>query len=201
MCRFNSLVSSLSSRVHLFRGFRLRYFSHSSQVSVNSWSTVETGALDPCGHCDNCKRAADSFEKRDVTLATWQLLKILQAVVQQGGRLTLGKLAALARGGAKGEYDVSTKKGRKTETETFRVDLDAVAGGPVEMSRLVGFNNIYAIKSAQPFPAGYRTPHRPPDHQKIFQRGLSSHCVYYECLRLPRSAGRASQSSNASICA
>ncbi|KAF9527696.1 P-loop containing nucleoside triphosphate hydrolase protein [Crepidotus variabilis] len=111
------------------------YFSHSSQLSVSSWSTSETGALDRCGHCDNCTRPAGSTENRDCTLAAWQLLKITQSVRQQGGKLTLTKLAALARGG-KGAYDVSTKKGRRQEKETFTIDLDAVASGSVDMSKL-----------------------------------------------------------------
>lgn len=114
-----------------------RYFSHSSDLSVASWSTAETGALDRCGHCDNCKRDEGAVEHRDVTLAAWQLLKILQAVRQQGGKLTLGKLAALARGNAKGAYEVTTMKGRKRETETLTIDLNSVAGGAVEMSKLV----------------------------------------------------------------
>jgi len=124
-----------------------RYFSHSSDLSVASWSTAETGALDRCGHCDNCKRDGDedSVERRDVTLAAWQLLKILQAVRQQGGKLTLGKLAALARGNAKGAYEVTTMKGRKRETETLTIDLDTVAGGAVEMSKLV--NSLADIHS------------------------------------------------------
>ena len=112
-----------------------RYFSH-SQLSVSTWSTAESSALDRCGHCDNCSRDADSIERRDVTLPAWQLLKILQAVQQQGGRLTLSKLATLARGGAKGMYEVS--KGKKRQTENLKIDLDTVAGGPVDMNKTVG---------------------------------------------------------------
>ena len=92
--------------------------------------------MDRCGHCDNCLRDADSIERRDVTLPAWQLLKILQAVQQQGGRLTLGKLATLARGGTKGVYE--TSKGKKRQTENLKIDLDTVAGGSVDMSKTVG---------------------------------------------------------------
>lgn len=91
--------------------------------------------MDRCGHCDNCSRDEDSIERRDVTLPAWQLLKILQAVRQQGGRLTLSKLATLARGGAKGMYE--TFKGKKRETENLKIDLDTVSGGPVNMSKTV----------------------------------------------------------------
>ena len=112
------------------------YFSH-SQLSISTWSTTEVGASDRCGHCDNCLRDPDSIELRDVTLPTWQLLKILQAVRQQGGRLTPSKLAILARGGAKGIYEVSTAKGKRRETENLKIDLDIVAGGPVNMSKAV----------------------------------------------------------------
>jgi len=109
---------------------------------VSSWSTAETDALDRCGHCDNCKRSDDSVERRDTTLAAWQLLKILQAVRQQGGKLTLGKLAALARGGGKGAYDVASIKGKRRETETLRLDLDPVSGGPVAMGKSVNISKF-----------------------------------------------------------
>ena len=112
-----------------------RYFSHSSQLSVASWTTDETGALDPCGHCDNCTRPREALAPRDVTLATWQILKVVEAVRQTGTKLTLGQLVVLARGGKKGAYEV--KKGRKKEQTTL--DLERVAGGPVEMSKFVRF--------------------------------------------------------------
>lgn len=110
-----------------------RYFSHSSQLSVSSWTTDETGALDPCGHCDNCTRPPETLDSRDVTLATWQILRIVEAVRQSGTKLTLSQLVVLARGGKKGTFEV--KKGRKKEQSTL--DLDGVAGGAVEMSKLV----------------------------------------------------------------
>ncbi|KAF8970329.1 P-loop containing nucleoside triphosphate hydrolase protein [Flammula alnicola] len=109
------------------------YFSHSSQLSIASWTTEETGALDPCGHCDNCTRPAETVERRDVTTATWQILKIVNAVRQSGGKLTLGMLVTLARGGNKGSFEVS--QGRKKQTSTSTLDLNAVASGPVEMSK------------------------------------------------------------------
>jgi ATP-dependent DNA helicase Q1 len=80
-------------------------------------------------------RDADAIERRDVTLPAWQLLKILQDVRQQGGKLTSSKLATLARGGAKGSYEVS--KGKKRQTENLKIDLDTVAGGPVDMNKTV----------------------------------------------------------------
>ncbi|KDR76542.1 hypothetical protein GALMADRAFT_120706 [Galerina marginata CBS 339.88] len=108
------------------------YFSHSSQLSVASFATEETGALEPCGHCDNCTRPPDAVERRDVTLATWQVLKIVGEVQQAGGRLTMNMLAGLARGGQKGAYDVVV--GRKA-TVKKTLDLVAVAGGAVELNK------------------------------------------------------------------
>jgi ATP-dependent DNA helicase Q1 len=76
-----------------------------------------------------------------VTLATWQILKVLQAVRQAGGRLTLGGLAALVRGGRKGSFDVAVKRRGKAAGDAAgkgSVDLDDLVGGPVEMKKLVG---------------------------------------------------------------
>ncbi|KAF9556796.1 ATP-dependent DNA helicase [Agrocybe pediades] len=108
------------------------YFSHSSQLSITSFSTDETGALERCGHCDNCKRPEDSFERRDVTLATWQILHVVKAVANAAGHLTLSMLAELVRGNKNGAFEAG--KGRKKQEE--KIDLEAVAGGAVDMSKV-----------------------------------------------------------------
>ena len=115
-----------------------RYFSHSAQLSISSWTTEDAGALDPCGHCDNCTRSPKSVERKDVTLATWQILKIIEAVRKSGGKLTLGMLASLARGLQGGLYEVS-QGGKNELKEKVKLDLEAVAGGPVDMKKTVGF--------------------------------------------------------------
>ena len=123
----------------LNRGTRIsRYFSHSAQLSISSWTTDDAGALDPCGHCDNCTRSPDSVERKDVTLATWQILKIVDAVRTSGGKLTLGMLASLAKGLKGGSYEVS-QGGRNELKQKVNLDLDTVAGGPVDMNKEVGF--------------------------------------------------------------
>ncbi|KAF8880470.1 P-loop containing nucleoside triphosphate hydrolase protein [Gymnopilus junonius] len=108
------------------------YFSHSSQLSIASFATDEKGALDPCGHCDNCTRSPESIERRDVTLATWKVLKVANEVHQAGGRLTMGKLATLVRGGNKGMYEVTV--GRRAAIER-NLDLPDLIGGPVELTK------------------------------------------------------------------
>ena len=114
-----------------------RYFSHSSQLSISSWTTEDAGALDPCGHCDNCTRSSDSIERKDVTLATWQILKIIDAVRKSGGKLTMVMLANLARGLQGGSYEVS-QGGKNRSKEKVNLDLEAIAGGAVDMNRTVG---------------------------------------------------------------
>ncbi|PPQ71505.1 hypothetical protein CVT24_006469 [Panaeolus cyanescens] len=114
--------------------FLNRYFSHSSQLSVSSWSTEEQSALDPCGHCDNCLRAKETIDRKDVTLASWQLLKIVQFVRQSGGKVTLGSLVSWARGGKSGAFETRTgRKGKNRETQSL--DLQSLTGGPVDLSR------------------------------------------------------------------
>jgi ATP-dependent DNA helicase Q1 len=114
-----------------------RYFSHSSQLSISSWTTEDAGALDRCGHCDNCTRSPDTVERKDVTLATWQILKIIDTVRKSGGKLTLVMLASLARGLQGGSYEAS-QSGRNGLKEKFSLDLETLVGGPVDMSRTVG---------------------------------------------------------------
>lgn len=86
-------------------------------------------------HCDNCMRSPDSIERRDITLATWQILKVVDAVQRAGGRLTLSMLATLARGGNKGAFEAS--QGRRKGTTKQTLDIEDVAGGPVELNKNV----------------------------------------------------------------
>ncbi|CAL1708476.1 unnamed protein product [Somion occarium] len=109
------------------------YFNMSSQVGLNAWSTENEDALTPCGHCDNCTRDPDSVEKRNVTLESWQILKVAQAIQNAGGRVTLAQLADVARGTRKGEFGIAGG-GRRTAS-TGTLDVEHVAGGPVNLSK------------------------------------------------------------------
>lgn len=114
-----------------------RYFSASSDLSIASWTTKESGAMDKCGHCDNCTRPEGMFHK-DVTLEAWQTLKIVQAICNEGGRQTISGLSDLARGAARGVFEAGGK--RKTK-EKVQLDYDAVAGGKVVLSKDVRYHS------------------------------------------------------------
>ncbi|KAJ3813403.1 P-loop containing nucleoside triphosphate hydrolase protein [Lentinula aff. lateritia] len=98
------LYAILSFAQNLKQCRKIHYFSHTSDVSITSWSTSSVSAHTPCGHCDNCTRAADTFEDKDVTFEAWQLLKIVQEVTRGGGNVTLAKTAELARSSGKATY-------------------------------------------------------------------------------------------------
>ncbi|KAF9460286.1 ATP-dependent DNA helicase [Collybia nuda] len=116
-----------------------KYFSHSSQISISSWSTDDSDALTRCGHCDNCIRPPEEIDRRNVTLETWRLLRIVSAVEKDGGNLTLNMLATLARGNGGGAYEVTQggrgKKGKGKTKEKVGLDLEEVAGGKVDLSK------------------------------------------------------------------
>nr|GAT44070.1 ATP-dependent DNA helicase [Mycena chlorophos] len=109
-----------------------KYFSHSSQLSMSSWTTAEKNALAPCNHCDNCTRLPDSFTQRDVTLEAWQILRVVDAVKATGGQLTLAMLADLARGAGGGNYEVG---GGRRGKEKMDLNLQAVCGGKVALKK------------------------------------------------------------------
>jgi ATP-dependent DNA helicase Q1 len=116
-----------------------RYFSHSSQLSMSSWTTEDSNALAPCGHCDNCTRPEDSFERKDVTFEAWQILKVADAVQASGGQMTLSMLADLVRGNGGGNYAVGgggrKGKGKSREKEKLSIDLSVVCGGEVGLKK------------------------------------------------------------------
>lgn len=122
------------------------YFSSSSSLALSSWSdTTEAGTLTRCGHCDNCTRPPESITTRDVTLESWQILKVSERVSRDGGRLTVGMLSDLVRGAGGGGFvaDPGAKrkgkgKGKATESkEKTSLDLDEIAGGKVALSKEV----------------------------------------------------------------
>ncbi|KAF9235619.1 P-loop containing nucleoside triphosphate hydrolase protein [Melanogaster broomeanus] len=110
-----------------------KYFSSSSDLSMASWTTEESNAMDRCGHCDNCTRAPETIEHKDVTIEAWQILKILEAVDAQGGRQTVAGMGDLARGLGGGSFETGGK--RKKTKERVQLDYDAVAGGKVGLSK------------------------------------------------------------------
>ncbi|KAG5652677.1 hypothetical protein H0H81_004114 [Sphagnurus paluster] len=116
-----------------------RYFSHSSQLAMSAWSTGDSDALAQCGHCDNCTRGPEEVECKDVTVQAWQLVKITQALNNEGANITLNSLAALARGNGGGAYEVTrggkTGKGKGKAKEKQTLDLDAIAGGTVDLTK------------------------------------------------------------------
>ncbi|KAF5326297.1 hypothetical protein D9611_000672 [Ephemerocybe angulata] len=111
------------------------YFQRWWKLSITSWTTQESSALDRCGHCDNCLRDPASIIKRDVTPAAWQILRIVAEIGKVQGTLTLASLAKLARGKGGSKVDVAKGKGRAKTEESVGLDLDRVCGGPVELSK------------------------------------------------------------------
>lgn len=112
-----------------------KYFSASSDLSMASWTTNESDAMDRCGHCDNCTRPPANVEHKDATVEAWQILKILEAVEGSGGRLTIAGLSDLARGLGGGSFETGGSGKRRNAKEKIQIDYDSVAGGKVGLSK------------------------------------------------------------------
>ncbi|KAF9027266.1 P-loop containing nucleoside triphosphate hydrolase protein [Rhodocollybia butyracea] len=113
------------------------YFSHTTNLSMTSWSTSDASARAPCGHCDNCTRTSEAYVDKDVTLEAWQLLRIIEKAQKTGGNVTLAKVAELARSSGKAIGGTARKgKGKHGGAkEQVTVDLDAVCGGKVNLKK------------------------------------------------------------------
>lgn len=136
-CPGSLVVNPFSIESSLDRLFR--YFSTSSSLSINAWSTDGKDSLTRCGHCDNCTRPPEAIEQRDVTVQAWQLVRIVEAIATEGGRATLGMLADLARGAGGGAFGVGGRNGKGKSKEKVGLDLEAICRGKVDMSRDVGW--------------------------------------------------------------
>jgi ATP-dependent DNA helicase Q1 len=64
-------------------------------------------------------------------------LKIAQYVHRIGGKATVNMLAGLAKNAGGGAFDVpsGSGKGKRKEKEKVNIDLEAVAGGAVDLPR------------------------------------------------------------------
>ncbi|KAG9032506.1 hypothetical protein FRB95_001413 [Tulasnella sp. JGI-2019a] len=115
------------------------YFSSSSSLSLSSWSDTGSSTLTRCGHCDNCTRPPESVAEQDVTVNAWRLCKVAEQVSREGGRLTVAALGDLARGNGGASFGiVAGGKGRRSRGKTDEkasLDLDAVCGGKVTLSK------------------------------------------------------------------
>lgn len=112
------------------------YFSMSANLNVASWSTNDEDAMTRCGHCDNCTRAPETVDRKDVTGEAWKILRVAEYVRRQKGRTTLNQLAELARGGGKGEFGLSghaSKAGPGKAT----LNVQEVCHGPIKLSKEV----------------------------------------------------------------
>ncbi|EMD34632.1 hypothetical protein CERSUDRAFT_116806 [Gelatoporia subvermispora B] len=112
-----------------------KYFSASSNLSMSSWTTEEADVLAPCGHCDNCRRDMDSFTRRDVTLESWKIMQIADAVKQNAGRVTMAQLCDLARGTGSGNFAVVQGKRKARSKEAVELDLEELVDGKIDLSK------------------------------------------------------------------
>ncbi|CAG8521528.1 9572_t:CDS:2 [Acaulospora colombiana] len=110
-------------------------YNSPSQPQPSVFDSAEgSETLSPCGHCDNCARAQDSLDSRDVTIESWKVVKIARTIETGGGRVTLGMLSDLVRGAGGGAFEVGGG-GRGKNKDKVRLDLDDVCGGKVELHK------------------------------------------------------------------
>ena len=113
----------------------------SSNLNVSSWSTNDEDAMTRCGHCDNCTRAPETVDRKDVSIEAWKILHVAEYVKRNKGRVTLNQLAELARGGGKGEFGLSgpaSKSGPGRAT----VNINDLCGGPIKLSKDVSGSSV-----------------------------------------------------------
>ncbi len=78
----------------------------------------------------------------------WKIIKVLEEVQKEGGRVTVTAAGDLVRGLGGGNYPVTEGKKRKIAGKA-QMDLAAIAGGKVELSKDVScFTSSYRRSGA-----------------------------------------------------
>lgn len=131
-----------SCRKLLFRD----YFA-SSEASSAAFESTDSS--EPCGHCDNVRRAVPSFapsqltqslqckrdmstiKEIDVTMEVYRALRVLDQVHKADGKVTMAQIVDLVRGVGGASFVSGKGRGKRKST----VDIDAVAGSKVMLSR------------------------------------------------------------------
>lgn len=93
-----------------------------------------------CGTCDNCLSPP---QQMDVTSEAWKLVRVLEEVYQEGGRITLAGLGDLARGLGGGQYTVveatqakrKRRGGGKGAKQSGFIDIAETVGEKVKLSK------------------------------------------------------------------
>jgi superfamily II DNA helicase RecQ len=140
VCQVSTNAKVLMGKVRQF-DVTFRYFSASSHLAISSWTTADSDALAPCGHCDNCTCLPEDVDHKDVTIEAWQIVKICDSVHRSGQRFTVSQLADFVRGGSSVDANTSIGGGKKGKEELAEMDLDAISGGKVTMNKDVSPSN------------------------------------------------------------
>ena len=96
------------------------------------------GGAAVCGACDNCH---SPVELTNATVEAWKLVRVIEEVYEEGGRITLAGLGDLSRGLGGGQYSVVDSQQRKRKKQRVKakqsgfLDLAEVAGGKVVLSK------------------------------------------------------------------
>lgn len=111
--------------------------------SVSNQTQSQKELKKKCGRCDNCTKTSDSSD-RDITFEVWKLVKIVEEIYQNEGRITLAALADLARGNGGGKYNVAAEGGggkRKRQGQASGksgvIDIQELIGEAVDLSKEV----------------------------------------------------------------
>jgi ATP-dependent DNA helicase Q1 len=100
--------------------------------------TDQYGGATTCGTCDNCLLP---IAPSDVTVEAWKMVKVMEEVYEESGRITLAGLGDLCRGLGQGQYSVvdSAQRKRKRQkvkaTQSGFMNLADVIGEKVKLSK------------------------------------------------------------------
>lgn len=96
------------------------------------------GGATTCGTCDNCLLP---IAPSDVTSEAWKIIKVMEEVYEESGRITLAGLGDLCRGLGQGQYSVVDSRQRKRKRQNTKakqsgfINIAEVVGEKVKLSK------------------------------------------------------------------
>src|ERR1700722_4638909 len=176
----------------------IRYFSASSHLSLNVWTTDDSTALETCGHCDNCTRLPGHVDHQDVTLEAWQILKVSDQIRRSCCRATVNMLADLVRG--LGHWSIAVSGGKTGEKDKFHVDIDDIAGGKIGLNKDVSGSLWLFVMAYPQMSTAHGDLAYPAFGGRIFDGIVSSKLLYRQCIYHPRTSSPSTHSINPRRC-
>ncbi|KIP11829.1 hypothetical protein PHLGIDRAFT_63060, partial [Phlebiopsis gigantea 11061_1 CR5-6] len=164
-CEYHSIFTILANLAIISR--------HFTQTPHVLWQSKDKDTFSRCNNCDNCKRHCNV---EDVTIACWELIQIVSAIISNLGRVPLSALCLLKRGHI--PYDAYSSSQKYDITK--KLILQSIIAFEEHTLLITNYKSIVILKFAFHSVTDYLFPEHcmalyTPHTRGVFERRSAAH--------------------------